>query len=225
MLKPKAARADSWAVDELVRQLKEAKLDATLTSDQESDLVKQFAGAAPLATITVTDASGSQKLELRKNKDNRVYAKSSQLEGAHLLGEEAAKAFEKGAEEYRNKKVFDFGFDDPVKVDYKDGTRTLALAKVKDGWTAGGKPVDSVGVQNLIDRLRDLSAVKFVDAGFANPSIEITVTAKKGEKVALAKAGASWIAKREGDPALYELDAKAVADLQAATDIKARPAK
>ena len=180
---------------------------------------KQFTTAAPLASVALTDAAGTQKLEVRKNKEGKYYARSSVVSGFHMLLDDMAKNFEKPAEDLRNKKIFDFGFSDPGKVEYRDGSRQLALNKAGDRWLAGAKPMDSVGVQSLIDRLRELSAAKFVDAGFTTPTVELTVTSKEGkliEKVGLAKVGANYIARREGEPGLYELEGKTVDELIAA---------
>ena len=146
-----------------------------------------------------------------------------------MLPDDTGKAFEEPAEDLRNKKLFDFGFSDPGKVSYRDGTRQMVLSKAGDRWLESLKPMDPVGVQSLIDRLRDLTAVKFADSGFTAPVIEIAVTSKEGkltEKVALAKAGDHYIARREGEPALYELEGKAVDELMAAAgSIKEQPAQ
>ena len=217
--KPKPMRADGWQVEELLRKLSEAKLDPLLTSDQMADLAKQFAGAAPMASIALTDSAGTQRLEVRKNKEGKYYAKSSVVTGFHMLLDDMGKSFDKSAEDLRNKKIFDFGFSDPSKVEYRDGSRQVTLAKAGDRWLAGTKPMDSVGVQSLIDRLREMSAVKFVDAGFTTATVEIAVTSKEGkltEKVGLAKAGDKYIARREGEAGLYELEGKAVDELIAA---------
>jgi hypothetical protein len=85
--------------------------------------------------------------------------------------------------------------------------------------------MDSIGIQALIDNLRDLSASKFVDSGFTKPVIELTVVSndgKKTEKVEIAPtSGANFIARREGDSSLYELEVKTVQDMrQAAGDVK-----
>lgn len=219
IVKPKPMRADGWQVEELLRKLREAKLDPLLTSEQMADLAKQFAGAAPLASVALTDAAGTQRLDVRKNKDGKYYAKSSVVAGFHMLPDEVGKSFDKPAEDLRNKKLFDFGFSDPSKVEYRDGTRQLALVKAGDRWLAGMKSMDPVGVQSLIDRLRELSAVRFVDAGFTAATLEIGVTSKEGkltEKIGLAKVGDKYIARREGEPALYELEGKTVDELIAA---------
>lgn len=226
IVNPAAMRADGWQVEELLGRLREAKLDPLLTADQMADLAKQYAGAAPLATVALTAPGVTQRLEVRRNKEGKVYAKSSVVAGFHMLPDEMGRSLEKGGEELRNKKIFDFGFSDPGRVEYRDGSRQMTLSKAGDRWLMGAKTMDEVGVQSLIDRLRELAAVKFVSGGFTGGSIELSVTSKEGkvvEKVALSKAGESYIAKREGEAALYELAGKTVDELvAAASSIKER---
>ena len=81
--------------------------------------------------------------------------------------------------------------------------------------------MDAATVQELIDKIRDLSASKFVDSGFTAALIDLTVTSNDGkrvEKVAISKAGDNYVAKRENDPTLYQLDSKAVDDLKKSAD-------
>ena len=48
--------------------------------------------------------------------------------------------------------------------------------------------------------------------------------ASASKKCSIAKSGDKYIARREGEPSLYELDAKPVEDLQkAAADVKPEP--
>ncbi len=224
IVKPSPVRADNWAVDELLRKLRELKLDPLLTSDQKADVQKQFTAAAPLAAVAITTAAGTQKLEVRKTRDNKFYAHSTAVEGYHLLTEENGKGFDKTADDFRNKKLFDFGFTDPAKVEFKDPSRQFAVTKSGEKWLANLKPMDNVGVQSLIDRLRELSATSFPTTGYTTPIIEITVTTKSAEKVTISKSGDKYIARREGEPALYQLEAKSVEDLQkSASDIKEEP--
>ncbi len=221
--RPQMYRADSWSVDDYVRRLQDLKLDPLLTSDQKADLEKQFRAGETLVTVTVTDAGGAQKLELRKNKE-KYYARSSAVDGFHLVQEFDAKALDKGLDDFRNKKLFDFGFDDPSKIEYRGQKRQLTLSKSGEKWSDGGKPVDAVGVQTLIDRLRELSAASFPSSGFAQPVIEVTVTAKGTEKVLISKSGDKYIARRDGEPALYEIASSSVEDLEkAAADVKEAP--
>jgi len=47
---------------------------------------------------------------------------------------------------------------------------------------------------------------------------------KRVEKVTITKQGSQYFAKSEGEPSIYELDGKAVEDLQkAASDVKEQP--
>ena len=84
--------------------------------------------------------------------------------------------------------------------------------------------MDNASVQNLIDKLRDLSATKFAGSGGGQPVFEATVTSNDGkrvEKVIIRKQGDQYFAQRENEPSIYELDGKAVDDLQkAASDVK-----
>jgi hypothetical protein len=77
--------------------------------------------------------------------------------------------------------------------------------------------MDSASVQSLIDKIRELSASKFIDSGYTTSALEVTVTSndsKRVEKVLIAKAGDTYIAKRDNEPALYQLESSAVTDLQ-----------
>ena len=215
IVKPRPLRADGSAVDGLVSKLKDAKMDLT-----ETDAAKKFAAAPRVATVAVTDAGGTQTIEVHRDKDKNVFAKSSVVEGIYKVGADLADALEKSADDFRNKKVFDFGFSDPSQVTVQGKVYT----KAGDKWTAGGKTMDNSSVQNLIDKLRDLAATKFAEKGGGQPAFDATVVSNSGkrtEKVVISKQGAQYFAQREGEPSIYELDSKAVEDLQkAATEVK-----
>ena len=227
IVKPKPLRADNGQVEDLVRKLTDAKIDTIVTEDEDAKANTQFASAALVGTALVTDNSGTQQIEVRKDKDNHYLARSSVVEGAHRLSGDLGTALDKNLDSFRNKKLFDFGFNDPNKVDLKDGAKAYAFQKSGEKWLAAGKEMNAASVQTLIDKLRDLTSSKFVDAGFATPMLEITVTSNDGkrtEKVLVSKSGINYIAKRDNEPALYQLDASAVEAIQKdAADIKEAP--
>ncbi|HXS97189.1 MAG TPA: DUF4340 domain-containing protein [Candidatus Limnocylindrales bacterium] len=217
IVKPRPLRADSAAVDGLVGKLRDAKMDLT---NPDPDAAKKFAGASKIATVTITDNSGNQSIEIRQDKDKTYFAKSSGVEGVHKIGADIGDAFNKQLDDFRNKKVFDFGFSDPSAVEVNG----VVYTKSGDKWMSGGKTMDNAAVQNLIDKLRDLAATKFAEKGGGQPVFTATVTSNSGkrvEKVTISKQGEQYFAQREGEPSIYELDAKTVQDLQkAAGDIK-----
>jgi hypothetical protein len=225
IVKPKPLRADSTVVDELVRALTDAKMELNAADDQKT--AAAFGTATPLATAKVTAESGTQELQVRRNKDN-YYAKSSAVEGIYKVPSTLGQALDKHLEDFRNKKLFDLGSDDPNKIEIRDGSKTSFLTRSgEDWWSGSAKRMDASAVQELIDKIRDLSASKFVDSGFTAAVIDLSISSKDGkrvEKVAISKAGDNYIAKRENEPALYQLDSRAVDDLtKSAADVKPAP--
>src|SRR5215469_15231143 len=89
IVKPKPLRADNFQVEELTRKLKDAKMDLGTTVGDQKKTASAFAAATPIATIKVTDASGTQELQIRKNKDDH-YAKSSMVAGVYKVTSDLA---------------------------------------------------------------------------------------------------------------------------------------
>jgi hypothetical protein len=223
ILKPKPLRANSTQVGELVGKLTDARMDLNGSEKDAGENASAFAKAAPVATAKVTSDSGTEELQVRKNKDI-YYAKSSVVDGVYKVDSSLGQALDKKLDDFRNKSLFDFGYADPAKIEMHNGSAAYFLTKGGADWWSNGKKMDSGSVESLIGDLRDLSASKFVDSGFASPTIDLTVTspdAKRVEKVSIAKSGDGFIAKRENDATLYYLEASPVEALQkAASDIK-----
>jgi hypothetical protein len=224
IIKPQPLRADGGQIEELIRKLKEAKMDTAVSGEDEKKAAAAFAAATLVATARTTDAAGTQQLEVRRDKDKNCYARSSFVTGIHKVSSDLGDGMDKSLDSFRNKKLFDFGFNDPSKVEIRDGARQAAYQKLPDRWMSGTTQVDATTVNAVVDKLRDLAATKFVSGGFTTPLFEATVTSNQGkraEKVLISKQGASWFARREGEPAVYELDGNAVEELQkSAADVK-----
>jgi hypothetical protein len=233
IVKPKPLRADGLQVDEMLRKLKDAKMDLALSDDDAKKAAAAFAAGMPVATVKLTDPSGTQQIEIRKstaavNKSDDYYAKSSVVPGVFKATPELGMGVDKSLDDFRNKKLFDFGFNDPSKIEMHANGKFFGFQKGGDDWFSNGKKMDPISVQSFLDKLRDLSASKFIDTGsLGTPGIDISVVSNNGkltEKLLIAKQGSDYIAQRENEPALYGLDTKAVDDLvQAASDVKAAP--
>jgi hypothetical protein len=218
IVKPRPLRADNSQVEELVRQLKDARMELGVEEDVKK-APGAFASGTRVASANVTDASGTQSVEVRRDKDKNYYAKSSVVDGVYKVSSTFGEALDKGLEDFRNKKLFDFGWSDPGKVEIKQNNQTVAYQKSGEKWMAGSKQMDSATVQTLIDKLRDLSAAKFVEAGGGAPVLEATVTSNEGkrvETVSITKQGNTYYAQRANEPSVYELDSSAVEELQKA---------
>jgi len=217
ILKPRPLRADGTQVDTLVSKLKDAKMDPPKVDPENA---KKFAAAAKVATATVADSNGDQTLEVRRDKDSNYYAKSSGVEGVYKVPADLGQALDKELDDFRNKKLFDFGFSDPTKLEIKGVTYT----KSGDKWMSGSKTLDNISVQTLIDKLRDLGATGFAETGGGNPVFDATVTSNDGkrvEKVTIRQQADKYFAQRENEPSIYVIDSSTVGTLQAAVaDVK-----
>ena len=228
ILEPKPLRADSSQVSELARKLTDARMDPS--SDDAKEAASVFAHATPLATAKVTDESGTQELQVRQSEvgktkggqnHNTYYAQSSAVDGIYKIPADLGQALDKLVDDFRNKKLFDFGFGEPNKVELRIGSKAYFLTRSGEDWWQDGKKMDIGTVQSLISRLRDFTADKFLDSGFANPTIDVTVTSDDGkrvETVLMAKSNDGYLAKRENDPTVYRLNASSVDGLQELAD-------
>ena len=220
ILKPKPLRADGSQVEELIRKLKDAKMDATISDEDAKKAAAAFAAGTKVAVATVADASGTMQLEVRKDKDKNYYAKSSAVDGIYKVTADLGDGLDKKVDDFRNKKLFDFGWTDPNKVQIGKAT----FEKAGDKWMSGGKQMDSSSVQTVVDKLRDLASTKFLDSGGGAPVLDLMVSSNNGkrvENVSITKQGDTYFAKRENGPSIYQLDSKAVEELRkAASDVK-----
>jgi hypothetical protein len=228
IVKPKPMRADGGNVEDLLRRLREAKMDTPASSGPSPDAAKwaaEFARSPVVAVARATDAAGTHTLEVRKSKDNTYYAKGSAVDGAHKVTADLGDGLNKTVDDFRQKKVFDFGWNDLSKVEVKDSGAVRTFTKDKDKWKEGAKELDSTSVQALIDKMRDLAASGFRNAGAGSPVFELSAAwtdGKRTEKVIISKNGDAYHAVRDGEPAVYEISKTAFEDLQnAAKDVKA----
>ncbi|MGA3211938.1 MAG: DUF4340 domain-containing protein [Terriglobales bacterium] len=216
ILKPQPMRADNAQVDELVRKFTDAK-PLPVSGESDKQAASAFASGSPVLTVKLTGDAGAQELQLRNVKDD-YYAKSSEVDGVSKVAKDLADAAGKKPDDFRNKKLFDFGTSDPDKIAIQDAGKSWFLTHGGEDWWSGeGKKLDSEGVFSVLDKLRDLQATGFVDSGFGTPVIDITVASDGGrvtEKVLISQSGDHYLAKREGEATLYSLDAKVVDELR-----------
>ncbi len=190
-----------------------------------------FAAATKTGVLFFSPASSPQpssmikarnRIEVRKAKDSQLLtARKSTWQSAASL----SKSRRKSAPPSTNpstisttKKLFDFAFTDPSKVDLNG---KLYLKKTGDKWFNASTQIDSASLQNVVDKLRDLAATKFPDHIALEPkdTLKLAVTwgdKSKVDKVVIYKNGEDYTASREGDTTNYALDPKAYADLQQA---------
>jgi hypothetical protein len=217
---PSGMRGDSPKLAEVVDKLKLATLDPNTSDADAKKAAASFSSGTPVGTVKATDASGTQELQVRKNMDD-YYVKSTAADGAYKVSKDLGEAIDKKLDDFRSTKLFDFGESNPEKIEMQSGSKSFALTRTADDWMENGKKVDGTTVDALLREIRLLAAMKFVTGGFSSAATTLTVTSNGGkrvEKVLVSKAGDHLVAKREGEPLLYQLDAKGLDDLQKAAD-------
>jgi len=213
---PANLRGDTSKMETIIEKLRTATMDPSAPEAETRKAASLFASGSPIATVKATDASGSQELQVRKS-GNDFYAKTTAMEGAYKVPNELGEALNKDAEDFREKIVFDFGAEDPEKVELHDGSKAYFLTRSGEDWWSDGKKMDAVTVQEFLRSIRTLTASKFASTGFSAPAMSLVVTSMGGnrvEKVDIAKSGNAYFAKRAEGPALFVLEAKVIEDLQ-----------
>ena len=228
ILQPKPLRADNFAVGDLVRSVQNGEMTSVL--EEAGEPSGKYSFTKPLAVVGVTDESGVHTLTVAKDKDDKHYAKSSDLEGGvYEVSSTLAEALDKPLEDFRNKKLFDFGFTDPAAIQVRDGETRLNIEKKDDKWILSSdddRELESEKVQALLDDLRGLRAESFPSDdeadqgkyGLTNPAIEAEVVqADDGgtEKVVVSSPSEENVyAARVGQPTTYQLEKSDAEDLQ-----------
>lgn len=219
ILKPKPMRADGLQVGQLMQKLTDAKMDLA-GSGPDKEVAKAFNSGTPVATARLTDPSGTQTLQIKKNKDD-FYAKSSAVDGVYKVSADIGQAVDKQVDDFRNKKLFDLGFNEPDKIEIHSGAKSATLTKSGNDWMSNGKKMDEDSVHSLISNLSFISSDKFVDSGFENPTMDVSIISGGGkdtEKASFAKTSDGYIVKRDNDTTLYHLQSSSGDAIQKAFD-------
>lgn len=222
---PSRLRADDFTVDDLVRSVRTAEMTEVLA---EGAAAAEFAFGPPKATVEIEDSGGQHELVIGQQGETH-FGRSSSQEGVYAISATLAESFDKPVSDFRNKKLFDFGYADPARLDVRAGEKAAAVVRSDGSWlleSDGSRELDGSKVQTLLDRLRGLTATEFpsdrqeeqASFGLDEPFIEASVTPEAEnavpEKVLVASAdAAAAYAARDGEPSTYQVEQSAVDDI------------
>jgi hypothetical protein len=216
---PQVYPADQDAVSGLLASLSDLNADRVV-EDKASDL-KPYGLDDPSVTLDVSLKDGKeQKLLLGDDTPagGDAYAMLAGDPRIFAIAGYNKTSIDKGLDDLRDKKVFDFGLETPSRIELHAAGKSWLLTHSSNDWWSSGKKMDGAAVDALVEKLRGLTATSFPVSGFSAPDIEATVTSSDGkqtEKVLISKSG---IAKRDDEPTLYQLDSSAVTDLTSAAN-------
>lgn len=238
-VEPANLRANRLTVGDLESELTNAQMSSVLAEGDPSAL-DEYSFARPYAVAEITDASGTHTLTLAKGGPSGYYAKSSDLPGVYEAPASLAESLDKQLDDFRDPKLFDFGFEEVARIDVRDGEKRATIEKQGADWKLandGGRVVASEQVQSLIDALRDWSAIAFPadDApaqaryGLGSPVIEaetrLALDVAPAEKVVVSDPSQPHVyAARVGEAPTYEVEKDAVQKIRQALDAVLAPA-
>ena len=243
ILKPKPLRADNFAVGDLVRSVQNGEMVSVLEEalEEGGEPSGKYSFAKPFASVEVVDESGAHTLTIAKGQDDKYHAKSSDLPGGvYEVSSTLAEGLDKPLADFRNKKLFDFGFEDPVSVKLRDGDTRIAIEKKDDKWILTShedRELESSKVQSLLDDLRGLRAKKFTSDeeadqekyGLDQPALEAEVLQaddKGTEKAIMTSLGGEKVyAAIPGQPSTYEIEKSDAESLRSNIEELLKPAE
>jgi hypothetical protein len=243
ILKPKPLRADNFAVGDLVRSVQNGEMVSVLEEalEEGGEPSGKYSFAKPFASVEVVDESGAHTLTIAKGQDDKYHAKSSDLPGGvYEVSSTLAEGLDKPLADFRNKKLFDFGFEDPVSVKLRDGETRITVEKKDDKWILTShedRELESSKVQSLLDDLRGLRAKEFTSDeeadqekyGLNQPALEAEVVQaddKGTEKAIMTSLGGEKVyAAIPGQPSTYEIEKSDAESLRSNIEELLKPAE
>jgi hypothetical protein len=215
---PKDFFADQRLISEFVNNVLQLRTDATALN-RESLPEAKFRALPLYARLKVSSEGKEHAAELRGTAGS-VYAQSDALGGIYPVPTELDNFLRKPLAEFRDLRVFRFGFSDIFKLRYEGGGKSIALGKPNDDWVLdGGKQIESSKANALVDELRGLTATEYLE-GQAPGEVTHTVVVELGdgktENIRLHKNGDDLFAVRDGEKGYYKLPASFLKGLESA---------
>jgi hypothetical protein len=226
---PPAVRADRFAVNGLLSQLRGLTMQSIASEDKKGQAA--YGLDAPELRLRLTGPGGTETLVLgKKDKEgNRYFAVNSALLQVFTLNSTFLTEFQKEPADLRSKDLFSYSNYDVkrIEIDSPKGHSIFELQK-DNQWkqTEGGsKTTPSAKMDTLLTRLRDLRASTFpkgsdlAQFGLTKPAYRFKVQfgeKNQTETLEMSKTGEHVYARLSTDPLACELSKSAFDDVEKA---------
>ena len=226
---PPSVRADKFAVDGLLNQLRGLSMQSIAAEDKKSQAT--YGLSSPELRLELTGPSGAQTLLLgKKDKEgDRYFAVNSALPPVFTLNSSFLTDFQKDPSDFRAKDLFSFSSFDVKHLEITSPKGHSVFEQQKDNqWkqTEGGsKTVPSAKMDTLLSRLRDLRATTFPKSsdlatlGLHKPAYQFNVRfgdKNQTEMLEISKAGDHVYARLSTDLLPCEVSKSAFDDMEKA---------
>ncbi len=228
LLLPPPVRADHITVEGLVDELGSASMQSVVEEDKR-DLGK-YGFSHPELTLHLSGTGGTQTLLVGKKQGANYYAINTAVNCVFTLGSDFLTQFRTSPADLRAKNLFTFPTFDASKITV-EGPKGQQVYEQNNSKWGQSEPVSKVEagdkVENLLDALRNLSAVSFPQKkptdlaayGFKKPTYTFQVQygkKKKTQTVQIAKVDGHIYARRSTDLVPCELSKDALNPIEKA---------
>jgi hypothetical protein len=226
---PPPVRADRFAVDGLISQLRGLTMQSIAAEDKKGQAA--YGLGSPELRLKLTGPGGTETLVLGKKdkQGERYFAVNSALAPVFTLNSIFLTDFQKDPADLRSKDLFSYSSFDVkrVEIDSPKGHSVFELQKDNQWKQTGGgsKTIPSAKMDTLLSRLRDLRASTFpkgadlAQFGLTKPSYRLKVQfGEKGqtETVEVSKIGEHVYARLSTDPLACEMSKSVFDDVEKA---------
>jgi len=222
LMLPPAVRADRFAVDDLVSQIRSTTMQAVVAEDKKE--AAKYGLSSPELRIKVTSPAGEQTLTLGKKDGDNYDATNSSLDPIFTVPSRLDTTFAKDPADLRAKDLFSFVSSDAKHLEVTTPKGHWVFDQQNNKWketAPASKDEPSDKVEAVLNDMLDLRAQSFPKTspddlatfGLAKPGYTFQVTygsKSQTETVAAAKLGDHVYARRATDPLPSELSKNAL---------------
>jgi len=226
LVEPIAAKADINAVEKIISELNNLRVDRFIAENLED--LSVYGLTQPQLRFVASSRDGEDKILLvGDKKDSSVYVKTASGEAVFLIKSQMIDGLMKQPPDLRNRTVMNFDVSDVEKLELKRLEHSVVIEKKSDAWeltVPALAKADEARIDEILRRLSGLEADEFMSDkpqdmamyGLASPQIEVVISLKgSGTKTLLVgkKAGKSVYVKTASAGSVYLVDAGIVDDL------------
>jgi hypothetical protein len=216
IVSPAETRADPVMIGSLASRLGSLQMKSMAPGND----LKTYGLDTPAATVRVGSGSSQATLLIGKTaEEGTVYAKDASRPGVFTIESSIVDELKKGADEYRQKDLFDARAFNTERIDITRASETRTFEKAGDKWkqlAPSAKDADTAKVEALLSAATGARATSFVDkapAGTPELVIALKFEGGKTESVSFYKTGADAFAVRAGTPGTAKIDPPVIDDI------------
>jgi hypothetical protein len=215
---PEGFAADQRLMSEMVTSMLQVRADPdALNRDPLSE--SRFRAMPLYARVNVTSPDGEVQAELR-GEPGATYASSDSISGIYPVAAEFDNYLRKPVEDFRDLRIFRFGFADVFELSYEGPAGKLQLRKPNENWLREDRKVDAAKANKLVDELRSSNATAFLEGeapGDATHTVRLDVADGREEIVRFyAGEDSDRFAVRSGERGYYKVSERFLKDLDTA---------